>query len=153
MNETIGTTDAWLRDIELLKQHKARYGDCADRCATQGMPAADELAQLFTEDAVLDFRELFGQVLTGRSEIRHHFGVNIYADRAWMWHSFSNPIIEISGDRARARWLLYAMTAPASDPDAPPSVVYGRYDDEYVRSGSGWLQTRLKILHETRGAR
>ena len=140
-------TESWLRDIELLKQHKAKYGDCVDRCPADGAAAAEDLAQLFTEDAVLDFTELFGQTLTGRDELRRFFGQTVHRNRVWMWHAFVNPMLEVEGDRARGRWLLYAMSKVSID--VPPKVTYGRYEDEYVRTANGWLQSRLRFRNET----
>jgi SnoaL-like domain len=143
-------TSTWLHDVEELKQHKARYGCLVDLCMTEGNDAAQRLSMLFTEDAELDFRQIFGKALHGRKDVYDHFGTALPADRAWTWHAFSNPIIEIEGDRAKVRWLLYAMSTPRSEPEASPKISYGHYDDEYVRTKDGWLQSGMVFTNETR---
>ncbi|HVW45071.1 MAG TPA: nuclear transport factor 2 family protein [Amycolatopsis sp.] len=145
-------SSSWLHDVEQLRQLKARYGDLVDRCMNGDRDTAVRLSMLFTEDCVLDFTQIFGRVFRGRADIVDFFGTTLPGLRAWTWHSFTNPIVEIDGDRAEVQWYLYAMSTPRSSPRDTPNTVYGRYHDHYVRSGTGWLQSGLTFLNETRTA-
>jgi hypothetical protein len=147
--EETGMDDVrWLRDVEEIKMAKARYGDIVDHLPETGKPGVDELCKLFTPDAVLDFSAMFGKVLEGHSGIHDQFDF-LAENRAWMWHIFSNPIVEVDGDTAKAQWLLYAMSTGRDNPEAPPRLSYGRYYDEYVRTSDGWKQSRLRVTNET----
>lgn len=138
----------WLRDVEEIKMAKARYGDIVDHLPFTGKDGVEELCKLFTPDAQLDFMEMFGKHLDGHAGIREQFGF-LASNRAWMWHAFSNPIVEIDGDTAKAQWLLYAMSTGRDDPKAQPRLSYGRYYDRYARTADGWIQTALKVTNET----
>ncbi len=140
----------WLRAAEQIKQAKSRYGELVDECPERGMAAALELAQLFTPDAECDFTGVSGRVLRGQADIAYHFGDFLPKARGWVWHSFHNPNIRIEGDRAWAYWTLFAMSTPRDDPGAQPTVSYGRYRDEHVRTADGWKQSRLVVHNETR---
>jgi len=139
----------WLRDIEEIKTLKARYGDIVDSLPMTGERGLAQLCGLFTPDTQLDFTDLFGKCLAGHDGLREFFGL-LAGNRAWMWHSFSNPIIDVAGDTAKAKWLFYAMSTGRDDPSAAPRLSYGRYEDEYVRAAGGWQQRRLKVFNETR---
>lgn len=145
-------SSSWLRDTEQLRQHKSRYGDLVDRCMTGDRDTAVALSMLFTEDCVLDFMQIFGRVLRGRAAIVEHFSTTLPGLRAWTWHVFSNPMIDIKGDQAEAQWYMYAMSTPRSSAQESPKVTYGRYRDHYVRSEGGWLQSGLTFINETRQA-
>lgn len=143
-----------LADIAAIQQIKSLYCDLIDRIRREGNPAdVDRLASLFTEDAVLDFSQVANVdmgVLRGRAAIVRHFGQDLPAAIAWMWHAVHTPIIEIDGDEALGRWTLYAMAVPVTDPSSPPSVTYGRYTDRFRRIDGTWYQSSLKFLNETR---
>jgi ketosteroid isomerase-like protein len=139
-----------LSDLEEIRTLKARYGAAVDALCDRSAQAAAELVELFTEDAVVDFNTLSGNVLRGHAEIAAHFTNVIGKPNGWMWHAFSNPVIEVNGDRASAVWLLYAMSTRREAVQAAPRVTYGRYHDEYVRTPRGWRQSRLTFLNETR---
>jgi hypothetical protein len=140
----------WLRDLEEIKMSKHLYGDIVDHLPQTGEAGIEELCKLFTADAALDFTELFGRTLHGHDDIREQFRL-LAADRAWMWHSFTNPVIEITGDAARSRWVIHAKSTGRADANGAPDLIYGRYADEYVRTAHGWKQSKLKMVNETRG--
>jgi hypothetical protein len=140
----------WLKDVEEIKQLKARYGALVDSCPERGLAAATELAQLFTSEMNLDFQSVFGKTFKSRDDVRQFFGEGLAASRGWMWHTFSNPIITVEGDRATGVWMLHAMSTPRDDPHSAPKVSYGRYYDDYVRSPGGWMQSALRFENLTR---
>jgi hypothetical protein len=140
-----------LVDLEQIKALKTRYGALVDDLCDTGEAGARRLGeQIFLEDATVDFTTLSGTFMNGRREIMDHFQNVIGAAQAWMWHGFSNPDITLQGDRATGVWLLYAMSSPKTAPQSPPSITYGRYYDDYVRTPNGWRQSRLIFKNETR---
>ncbi|WP_323493384.1 MULTISPECIES: nuclear transport factor 2 family protein [unclassified Undibacterium] len=50
-------------------------------------------------------------------------------------HSYTNPVIQIDGERAHARWLLFIASRRHA---GPPNMVYLEDVIGYVRTESGW---------------
>jgi hypothetical protein len=140
----------WVKDVEEVRMGKARYGVIVDSIPERGMAAANELAQLFTEKCELDFTHLFGVVMRTHDDVRHYFGEVLYKSRGWMWHSFHSPIVKIDGNVAKTHWTLFAMSTPRDNPQIEPKISYGYYEDEHVRTATGWLQSKLRFRNETR---
>ena len=139
-----------LCDIEELKANKAKYGLLVDGL----VPDADEdkidrLVDLFTEDATFDFGGRFG-VFGGVEQIRKFYGETLPSQRSWIWHSFHNPLIEVTGDRATGNWTISAMAVSKGQESMPPQIITGRYEDEYIRIDGCWRQCRLKFINESR---
>jgi hypothetical protein len=145
---TVGADE--LADIETLRRFKARYGQLVDAVVSGPSPQLLEpLLDLFTEDVVADFRPTLG-LMNGRAALRQMFGTLLPASRAWVWHSFHSPEIRVAGERAQARWTLFALATSRQAPTVEPVMIYGRYRDEYVRTPAGWRQSRLEFVNETR---
>lgn len=135
-----------LEDIEAIRHLKARYAKYADEKYTDDhrRKPQDELdrlaalqAGLFTEDAVWDGGEHFG-VFEGREAI-HAF----VRKGGWSFamHYFLNPLIDIDGDRATGRWMLWqACTLTEGDTPCWMSAIE---DDDYVRTAEGWKMSRM----------
>jgi len=136
-----------MSDVEAIQRHKGLYVhlvDATSRVRDEGM--LDQLEALFTKDALAEYG--WATFKSGR-EIREYFGRPARKTQmAWVWHAVHSPVIEVEGDRARARWTLYAMHA---SPERPADIVttFGRYDDEYVRTPDGWKMARLRFVNET----
>jgi hypothetical protein len=56
-------------------------------------------------------------------------------------HSFSNPIIDINGDKATGKWLLFV----AIKLNGISNMVYQSEDVEYVRASEGWRISSLSL--------
>ena len=108
----------------------------------------DELANLFTEDAVCVFGR-FGE-WHGRDEIRtnfaavdqeHHGGMPFHA-----MHATTDHWIEITGPGTAIgrSYLIDLITATPAD--GQPIVILGTYDETYRRVGDTWLIERC-VLH------
>ena len=129
-----------LKEIEAIKQLKARYFRCLD------LKRWDEFAEVFTEDACLDVGDdVPGLVVTGRANIVAM--VRGAVGSAVTVHHGHMPEIEIVGpDRARGIW---AMEDHLEFPGEPPSVVDGRghYHEEYERGADGaWRIKSLRLV-------
>ncbi len=119
-----------LEDIEAIRQLKARY---CERC-DDGYDA-DGIAELFTADGIWDGGRTFGR-REGREAIRRHFqgaGDRVPLAR----HQVMNPMVEVDGDEATGRWLLFQ---PCIDVGADGAVwLAATYHDRYRRVGDQWL--------------
>lgn len=111
------------------------YADLVDRARL------DELMELFTEDAVLDYGH--GRVFTGRETMRGLFADRLLATYRATSHHISNVRIEVDGDRAQAACHVYAWHERADDGATPQ--VWGRYLDDLVRTENGWRIGRRVI--------
>jgi ketosteroid isomerase-like protein len=107
----------------------------------------DELAELFTEDAVCVFGR-FGE-WHGRAEIRenfaavdrdHHDGIPFYA-----MHATTDHWVEVTGpDAAIGRSYLIDLVT-ATPRNGEPIVVLGVYDETYRRVDGSWLIERCVL--------
>jgi ketosteroid isomerase-like protein len=111
------------------------YADLVDRARL------DDLMDLFTEDAVLDYGH--GRVFTGRDTMRGLFADRLLAVYRATSHHISNVRIEVEDDRARATCHVYAWHERADDGATPQ--VWGRYLDDLVRTEDGWRIARRVI--------
>ncbi len=136
-----------------IQQIKGRYCDTIDRII-RDRQSDDEamLRALWTEDAVIDFTQLDGNIYSGREAIMKLFLEQMPSATAWMWHTVGAEVIDIDGDSAVGRWTLYAMAQRIGGTDAAPFATYGRYIDEFRRTADGWRQSRLFFLNETKPA-
>ena len=135
-DQDIAAKVLWLADIEEIKQLKARYAAACDDDY-----APDDIAELFTDDAVWD-GGIMGFAKT-RNGIREFFA-NASAIVGFAVHGLSNPLIEVDGDRASGRWYLHQpMTMKGTE-----SCFWfcAQYQDEYVRTADGWKFQHVKVI-------
>ena len=134
-----------LEDAEAIRRLKARYAELVDARYERGAPRppdqlerlAGEIADLFAEDAVWEGGAL--GTCSGRPAIRERMA---QPTLLFSRHYFVNPQIEVTGDRATARWELLA---PCTATDGRPMWMAGVEDDAYARAGDVWLHTRMKL--------
>lgn len=135
-----------LADIEAIRRLKAAYGIAFDDLIATCTPENGErFGALFTEEVEAKFGD--SPATSGRAAIVDFIAVQVRSRRAWMWHSFHSPLIEVDGDTATGRWTVHcvAMCKGAAKAD----TIIGRYRDRYVRTPGGWLQSALVFVNET----
>lgn len=134
-----------LVDIVAIQQLKAYYARCADEKYSdqherKPQPEIDGIAyrqaSVFTEDALWDGGP-FG-VLQGRQAI--------YAGlRSGPWkfalHYYLSPLIDIEGDCAHGRWMLWQIGTLSKD--ETPVLLTAITEDDYVRTSDGWRISRM----------
>lgn len=131
-----------LEAVGAILNIKHRYGELVDRLASRiNQTDLEALGELFTEDAFVDFVAV---QLPGRQAILDLYGGVMQKNFAWVWHSFHSPIVEVNGDHASGRWTLQGITITHQSPT--PTTVYGRYADEFVRTGEGWRMSKMVLL-------
>jgi len=125
---------------------KSRYGALADaRYSRKGPRAqveidavADELAALFSEDAVWEGGGALGRC-EGRDAIRERFRAPTLH---YAWHFFVKPEIRVEGDRATGRWDVLALLTTN---EGRAMWMVGVEHDAYARVDGRWLHTRMQL--------
>ena len=125
-----------LEDIEAIKRLKARY---CDVCDTGYDP--DRIAVLFTEDGTWEGGE-FGTA-TGHAALRKMFE-GLHKAVSFAQHNAMNPIIEVTGDRAKGAWYLFCPYTSRANNRA--GWIAGRYDDDYVKVNGEWKYQHLRAV-------
>ena len=113
-----------------------------------GEPGA--FGDFYTENATFDVN---GIVATGKQEIEALYG-ELGQDpdsntAGGVFHMvLSNPVIDVAGDRATARFLWTGILNP--DPKAPPRVTeHGREYDRLVRRDGKWLIEKRVVIADS----
>jgi hypothetical protein len=126
--------------IERLEQLKYRY--CA---AVDANYDAVTIASMFTEDGVWDGGDL--GYYSGRDAIRESF-MEPNTTVQWMRHCVFNPIIDITGDRARCQWYMWLPKIKSDGTSR--SFQGGTHVDQCRCVGGQWffkhMQVRLRKL-------
>ncbi len=127
-------TPEQLVEIEEIKQLKARYFRLMDTKQWKMW------AQVFTEDAVLQWGPNDGDVFTTRDQIVK--GVSHVLREATTCHHGHMPEIAIEGsERARGIWAMYDSV------ETPQYLLngFGHYEEEYRKVDGAWRIHRLKL--------
>lgn len=125
---------------------KSRYGSLADarysRKGPRSQPeidaVAEQLAALFTEDAVWEGGGALGRC-EGRIAIRERFREPTLQ---YAWHFFVKPEIHVDGDRAHATWDVLAIITTQ---ESRAMWMVGVEHDEYALVAGRWLHTRMQL--------
>jgi len=133
-------------DLLAIERLKARYGELVDRCYGPGGVVsrpelerlADQIADLFTEDAVWDGGQSLGR-FEGREAIRGRF---LEPRTSFAFHLFVSPRIEVTGDRASGSWRVLA---PCTVGRERAYWMAGIERDEYRRVGGAWRHSRMEL--------
>lgn len=106
----------------------------------------EQLADLFTEEAVCEFGPNYGGDWVGKEQIRANFATYAEAegDIHEVMHAVTNPWIRFIDDNtANGRWyLLDLRTAEGTE---NPLILFGIYDDVYKKVDGRWLIDRTRI--------
>lgn len=93
----------------------------------------DAVLSCFTPDAEFDFG--FGRVFAGHEGLRRLYErLDMYRATS---HHVSNVCIDVDGDTARVRSVLYAIHFRREDDSLIHA--FGQYADEFVRADGRWL--------------
>ena len=103
----------------------------------------DELAELFTEDCVVDYGPGLSPAVHGRTAFRGLFGIGRGFD-ATSHHNANVLVTFQNDDRAAVSTSVYAWHRRA---DGSTPRVWGSYDDVVVRTPDGWrfAERRLRV--------
>ncbi len=106
-----------LEDIEAIRQLKARYCEICDDDHNTAL-----ITSIFTEDGTWEGKGI-GKA-EGHQEIRELFTTFQQAIK-FSQHMVQNPIIEVDGNKATARWYFSACssTTAMTRPDGRPPAI------------------------------
>ena len=127
-----------IEEIRALKLKYARYCDA-------GYPP-EELAALFTEDAVWDGDEAHFGVHRGRDAIRQFFA-EISATFIFAMHYTLGGVIDVSTDlqSASGAWYLWEPCTIVQE-DAPHCMwVMGNYAEDYRKASGQWRFSTMTV--------
>jgi hypothetical protein len=135
-----------LRDIREIEQLKIRFMAAADvRSGTEpGAYDSQAIANLFTEDGILDEGPEIGVVLHGRTEIKEFYDK---ARTEWIKfgvHYLLNPVVDVTGDSAQASWYFFEPLTYA--PTGEAYWCAAKWEDELVRVNGRWLIKKAIFL-------
>jgi hypothetical protein len=134
-----------LEDVEEIKKLKARYCEACDG-GWDGRAShnTDKIVALFAEDGIWD-GGVYGN-REGRAQIREYYQSN--PEVPFAFHLLTNPIIEVTGDRATGNWHLMICLTQA---DRTAVLIAGVFDDEYTRTAEGWriMRSRFSLAHHS----
>lgn len=129
-------------EIEAIKQLRVLYSQLFDSHRT------DELAMIFTEDAVCEFSDdlPYGDWV-GRDEIREQYAkVASGSSKPFSYmHATTNGWVELTGpDSATGSWFLLDL-GMGDNPN--PVGLIGVYNDVYKKVDGEWFIHRTRIDH------
>jgi hypothetical protein len=127
-----------LEDLEAIRHLTAQYAHIVDKGYNgKGKLNGEALRPIFTKDATWT-NAAFRAQAEGIDNIIVLLEKSTEAF-AFAMHSFTNPVIEVDGDTAKATWLLWV----AVNMGAGGNEVFQSEDLVYERTAEGW---RIKTL-------
>jgi ketosteroid isomerase-like protein len=129
-----------LLQIEEIRQLRVRYSHCFDG------KRLDELADLFTEDAVCEFGPAFGGDWVGKARIRESFARYLASEgpEFGVLHAVTNHDVTLVDDTT-ALGRSYLLDLRTTEGVANPLILFGVYDDLYRKRGGAWKIHRTRI--------
>ena len=108
----------------------------------------DALDDVFTTDAFLDYSSNPGGYAGALADVKEWLrtSLSFFVVRQ---HSMANTLIDfVDADHARARTMVHNPMGARTRSGPPHMFTIGaRYDDELIRTGSGWrISTRVETL-------
>jgi ketosteroid isomerase-like protein len=99
------------------------------------------MAAVYAEDGVLENLG-GGFTLAGIEKLRRAFSRLVDRDRDYLFQMTHSGLVEIDGDRAKARWWFSELKKPAG---GPYEYVQGVYQDQLTRTPAGWRFSRRTV--------
>ncbi|MEN3951683.1 nuclear transport factor 2 family protein [Iodidimonas sp. SYSU 1G8] len=147
MTETLEDRIRRLEDIEAIRQLKARY---CQACDDDHNP--DKVAACFVPDGLWEGKNI-GVYAKSHDAIKAYIGgVRASGRMRNSAHMVTNPIIQVTGDRATGEWrFIMLFTGKINDGSLQYHRIIGFYEEEYVRVDGRWLFEGLHVTVEESG--
>ena len=122
-----------LEDIEAIKDLTARYSFHINKGWNNKVVHVDAMPAIFAEDAIWESKAMkvkaigLEEIMKALSEGTEHSDFSM--------HSYSNPIIDVEGEKATGNWLFWIGSKRNG---GPANQVYMSEDITYVRTEKGW---------------
>lgn len=135
-----------LNDIQEIQTLKSKYTFAVD--ATVADPRkVDDLMALLSDDVCMDYGP-FGRV-RGKSAARTFFNTTIPSMIAWSLHFALDSVITAGLLNASAMWHFEARAVFKDKYSEGPITFFGHYEDQFVKTSTGWKIRSLICLFET----
>jgi hypothetical protein len=135
-----------MEDVQEIMNLKARYLKGSNGGWDRPSHDADAVASTFAKNGWWQ-AEGFGR-LEGREAIRTAFAA-FSTQAPFAFHTVSNPLIEIDGERAFGEWHLMELF---TDAEGNEMWAAGVYTDTFVRVRGSWLIESLSLAYAYSGA-
>ena len=122
-----------LEDLEAIRTLTASYAHAVDKGTNGKQVNFDLLPSMFASDA-----RWTSAASKTDAQGRDNIVAMLHGSTAavtFAMHSFTNPVISIEGDTAKAVWLLWV----GINGEGGPNQVYQNEELTYVRGADGWL--------------
>jgi hypothetical protein len=120
------------QDELAVRSLAAAYTDAVNRRDFEGMTA------VFASDGIIE-KPGFGEPLQGVEKIAKRYR-RLQSERDFLCQMIHSGVVEVTGDRATARWWFSELKKPVGSDDW--LYLIGVYQDEAVRLDIGWRFAR-----------
>jgi ketosteroid isomerase-like protein len=121
-------------DVDDIRDQLARY------MRAMRLQDLDLMATVFTDDAVIDYTAIGGSC-AGWAETRAFLDATLAGVEQFRLHVGDVYVtLDADGDAADVETTWHGVFVPSGG--APPLLVYGTYDDRFVRTAAGWRIAR-----------
>ena len=127
-----------LEDKEAIRDLMARYSFAINKGWNGKQVHVDAMPSIFAEDARWESAAMKMKA-EGLEEIMTTL-VSATEHTDFSMHSFTNPVIDVEGDKATGNWLLWIGSRRNG---GTPNEVFMSEDVTYVRTSEGW---RIKMV-------
>lgn len=114
-------------------------------CDAVNQRDADAAGALFAPDAEIKIADF--PAIAGAEAIREGMR-QTFAQHAFLRQQCDVGLIEVAGDKARARFSVFEASHRAGEEGM--SLIFGFYEDEYVRLAEGWRFWRRRYTMQFR---
>jgi hypothetical protein len=131
-----------IEDLQAIMNLKTRYLDLANGGWDKVSHEGEKIAALFTEDGHWELSDW--ATVKGRTKIRDTFD-KWSSEIPFAYHMVSNPSVEVTGDTAKGKWNLLAMSTHAGKDrfSGEDIMTLAVYNDEFMRVNDRWLFSKL----------
>jgi SnoaL-like domain len=135
--QSLSTQVQNLQDIEAIKKLKYRYSMACDLGINEGK--GELLQDVFVKDILWDI-SAFGKYAS-MQEVNEALK-KIPEQMKFTYHFFTNPIIEVEGNKATGRWNVLAIYTMANGEDM---ILAGIEDDKYKKIEGRWWISEIVL--------
>ena len=128
-------------EIVAIQQVLHKYCHVVDR------GTVNEIGDLFHKDAVLLPAYESNEQYKGRDAVKGwyaNYDNTLRASVRFLRHKIESPVIEVSGNEAASTCYLDADAITKSTDK--PMIVFGRYDDKFIKEEGRWWFKERKII-------
>lgn len=129
-----------LEDLEEIRNLTAKYAFAINKGWNGKVVHVEAMPSIFTTDARWESKAMkvtaegLDEIMKALKEGTEHTDFSM--------HSYTNPVIELEGDRAAGNWLFWIASRRNG---GPPNEVFMSEDIAYARTPDGWRIRRVDV--------